>query len=99
MLAAEGFDEAHILQIAASLENASEHPLAGAILAAAKEKGIAPLAVAEFQSVTGKGVTGLLASTRIGIGNANNAQPMTIAVRGECSPASPRTCGSTWPVI
>jgi Cu+-exporting ATPase len=67
---AEGFDETQLLQSVASLEKASEHPLAAAILAGAKEKNIEPVAVADFQSVTGKGVTGTLQGKRIGIGNA-----------------------------
>jgi len=66
---AEGFNETQLLQMVASLEKASEHPLAAAILAAAKEKMIELLAVADFQSVTGKGVTGQLQSKRVGIGN------------------------------
>ena len=67
---AEGFDETQLLQSAASLEKASEHPLAAAIIAGAKEKGIELLAVTDFQSVTGKGVTGTSQGKRIGIGNA-----------------------------
>jgi len=70
VVAAEGFDEAQVLQMAAGLENASEHPLAGAILAAAKERPVELLGVAEFQSVTGKGVTGRLAARRVAVGNA-----------------------------
>ena len=70
VVAAHGFDETQLLQMAASLEKASEHPLAGAILAAAQEKQIELLAVADFQSVTGKGVTGRLAASTVGIGNA-----------------------------
>src|SRR6202040_1639511 len=49
---------------------ASEHPLAAAIIAGAKERNIALVPVTEFQSVTGKGVTGTLQSKRIGVGNA-----------------------------
>lgn len=49
-------DEADLLRLAASVENASEHPLASAILAGAKERGITPGALQNFQSVTGKGV-------------------------------------------
>jgi Cu+-exporting ATPase len=56
--------------LVASLEKASEHPLAAAILAAAKEKKIELLEVTDFQSITGKGVTGQLQSKRVGIGNA-----------------------------
>jgi Cu+-exporting ATPase len=70
VISAEGFNEAELLQLVASLEKASEHPLAAAILAAAKEKKIELLEVTDFQSITGKGVTGQLQSKRVGIGNA-----------------------------
>lgn len=70
VIPAEGFDETQLLQMVASLEKASEHPLAAAILAAAKEKNIALQAVTDFQSITGKGVTGQWQSKRIAIGNA-----------------------------
>jgi P-type Cu+ transporter len=66
---AKGFDETQLLQSVASLEKASEHPLAAAILAGAREKHIELVAVAEFQSITGKGVTGTLQGKRIGIGS------------------------------
>ena len=58
VIAAEGTDEAQLLQMMASLEKASEHPLAGAILAAAQEKKIELLPVTNFASLTGKGVSG-----------------------------------------
>ena len=67
---AEGFDEAQLLRVAASLENASEHPLAAAIVLAAKQKNHALTAVTSFASVTGKGVTGELQGRQVGIGNA-----------------------------
>jgi Cu+-exporting ATPase len=67
---AEGFDEAQLLQSVASLEKASEHPLAAAIVAGAREKNIELVPVADFQSITGKGVTGTLQSKRISVGNA-----------------------------
>jgi Cu+-exporting ATPase len=70
IIPAEGFQEAQLLQSVASLEKASEHPLAAAIIAGAKEKGIELVPVADFQSVTGKGVTGTLQGKRIGAGNA-----------------------------
>jgi Cu+-exporting ATPase len=70
VVAADGFDELQLLQSVASLEKASEHPLAGAIIAGAKEKDIELVAVTDFQSVTGKGVTGTSQGHRIGIGNA-----------------------------
>jgi len=58
-----------MLRAVASLERASEHPLAGAIVAGAEEKGIALVDVAEFASVTGKGVTGLVGGQRVVVGN------------------------------
>jgi Cu+-exporting ATPase len=64
-----GTDEAMLLGLVAGLEQASEHPLAAAILAGAKERALAPQAAAEFQSVTGKGVTGTIAGRRIAVGN------------------------------
>ena len=55
---APGFDETRLLQLAASLERASEHPLAAAIVAGAEARKIALLAAESFESVTGKGVKG-----------------------------------------
>ena len=69
MVVSPGKSEADLLQAAASLEKASEHPLAAAILAAAKGKGIELLAVEDFQSVTGKGIQGILLGKRAAIGN------------------------------
>jgi Cu+-exporting ATPase len=70
VVAAEGFDEAQLLQAIASLEKASEHPLAAAILAGAREKKIELLPVENFASLTGKGVTGILQGKKIAAGNA-----------------------------
>jgi Cu+-exporting ATPase len=70
VIPAEGFDEKQLLQSVASLEEASEHPLAAAILAGAKEKQVELVDVTDFQSITGKGVTGILHGKHIGIGNA-----------------------------
>jgi Cu+-exporting ATPase len=70
VIPAEGFQEAQLLQSVASLEKASEHPLAAAIIAGAKEKGIEFVTVTDFQSITGKGVTGTLQGKRIAVGNA-----------------------------
>jgi Cu+-exporting ATPase len=70
VIPADGFDATNLLQLVASLEKASEHPLAAAILAGAREKKVELVPVADFQSITGKGVTGTLQSKRIGVGNA-----------------------------
>ncbi len=69
IVAAAGHDEAQVLRVAATLERASEHPLAAAILAAAKERAIAPGDIADFQSRTGKGVTGTAAGQKAALGN------------------------------
>jgi Cu+-exporting ATPase len=67
---AEGVQDVELLQAAASLEKASEHPLAAAILAAAKGQNIELVAIEGFQSITGKGVTGTLGGRQVAIGNA-----------------------------
>ncbi|HTA18489.1 MAG TPA: heavy metal translocating P-type ATPase [Polyangia bacterium] len=68
---AAGLSEEGILPLAASLERSSEHPLAAAIVAAAKERGFAVGEAKEFASVTGKGVTGLIDGRSIALGNAS----------------------------
>jgi Cu+-exporting ATPase len=70
VIPAEGFNENHLLQSVASLEKASEHPLAAAIIAGAKEQNIELVPASDFQSITGKGVDGTLQGKRITIGNA-----------------------------
>jgi len=63
-------DETQLLQLLASVEKASEHPLAAAIIDGAMKKKIELVTVTEFQSVTGKGVTGTVRGSRIGVGSA-----------------------------
>ena len=63
-------DETALLGLAAAVETASEHPLAVAIVAAAKERGISLAAVQDFDSPTGKGVRGLVDNKSVLIGNA-----------------------------
>jgi Cu+-exporting ATPase len=65
-----GFDEATVLSFGASLERLSEHPVATAILASANERNIPLQTVTEFTSITGKGVTGMIAGRRVAVGNA-----------------------------
>jgi P-type Cu+ transporter len=68
-VAAPGRDEDAMLSLAASLERASEHPLAAAIVAGAVERGVALARVESFASSTGKGVTGEVAGRSIALGN------------------------------
>jgi Cu+-exporting ATPase len=66
----QGFDEAEVIRIAASVERASEHPLARAVVESAAVRGIAPSDVSEFDAPTGKGVTGTVAGRKVVLGNA-----------------------------
>jgi Cu+-exporting ATPase len=63
------FDPAELLSIAASLERASEHPLAEAIMAGALERGVSVLQAASFESKTGQGVVGRVGSHAVALGN------------------------------
>jgi len=65
---AGGHNEGEILKAAASLERGSEHPLASAILAGAKERGIELAATEQFESITGKGVRGLVGGRTVALG-------------------------------
>lgn len=62
-------DRQHVLEVASGLEHASEHPLALAILKAAKETGMSEVAIENFQAVEGKGVTGLYKGLEVSVGN------------------------------
>jgi Cu+-exporting ATPase len=62
--------ESELLRLAASLERASEHPLAAAIVRAAEERGLSLAPVENFDSVTGKGVTGIIEGRKVALGNA-----------------------------
>jgi len=62
-------EDSEVLRLAASLEQGSEHPLAGAIVAAALQKGLGLAAVEEFRSVTGKGVVGHVERRSVTLGN------------------------------
>jgi Cu+-exporting ATPase len=58
-----------LLRLAASLERGSEHPLAAAIVAGAAERGVAISEASGFQSITGKGVNGIVDGTSVALGN------------------------------
>jgi Cu+-exporting ATPase len=64
-----GFSESELLALTASLERASEHPLAAAIVAGAKERGIDLSEVKNFASTTGQGVSGDVGGRRVAVGN------------------------------
>jgi Cu+-exporting ATPase len=59
-----------VLRLAASLERASEHPLAAAIVNGARDRGVEPANAGNFQSITGKGVTGTVDGRQVAAGNS-----------------------------
>jgi Cu+-exporting ATPase len=67
---AAGIDEGELLRVSAGLEQASEHPLAAAILAGARDRGVTPAAVGDFESITGMGIAGHVDGRRVVLGNA-----------------------------
>ena len=69
VVALPGFEDSEILRLGASLERASEHPLADAIVKGAAARGLSLSEVKDFQSVSGKGITGLVAGRKVAIGN------------------------------
>ena len=69
-----------MLRLAASLERASEHPLAAAIVAAASERGVELVGVDGFQSLTGKGVVGNVSGKRVALGNQVLMKSLSITV-------------------
>jgi Cu+-exporting ATPase len=79
VIPAEEFDEATVLSLGASLERASEHPLAEAIVTSAKQRGLAMQDVVDFTSITGKGVTGRIGSRHVAVGNAKLLHDLGIA--------------------
>jgi len=81
-------DERALLRLAASLERGSEHPLAAAIVAGAEERGVALAPVADFTSITGKGVRGRVDATQVALGNlammdAEHVDAGALALRAE----------------
>jgi Cu+-exporting ATPase len=70
VVAAEGFDEATLLRLAASLERASEHPLAAALVAGAQARGQTLVEAESFESRTGMGVAGRVEGRSVALGNS-----------------------------
>ncbi len=71
IVALESFSEAEILKLASSVERGSEHPLAAAIIGEAGRRKIDVPAVAAFQSVSGKGLSGVVGGKRVLVGNVD----------------------------
>jgi Cu+-exporting ATPase len=77
--AAPGVDVGELLSVAASLELASEHPLAEAIVAGALERGASTSAVDSFESRTGRGVIGRVVGRTVALGNRKMLEEMGVS--------------------
>jgi Cu+-exporting ATPase len=80
IVATEGFDDSNLLRIAASLERASEHPLAAAVILAALELKLDLAAVEQFTSTTGVGIAGYIEGKNAAIGNATAMKSAGVAI-------------------
>src|SRR3984957_17791891 len=78
--AADGFNEADVLRLAASLERGSKHPLASAIVAGAEERKLTLTAAENFKSVTGQGVSGRIEGRAVALGNEPMMQSLGVAL-------------------
>jgi Cu+-exporting ATPase len=74
-----GFSESELLRLAAAVEQASEHPLADAIVAAARERKIVYPPVADFDSPAGKGAQGIVEGLQIRLGNEQFLEAMELS--------------------
>jgi Cu+-exporting ATPase len=79
---AKGFTETDVLRLAASVERASEHPLALAIVRAAQARNISTAPVVDFDSPTGRGAVGSVDGKRIALGNAKFLGALNVEVAG-----------------
>ena len=73
------YDEAALIRLAATLERASEHPLAAAIMAEAQARGVSLGEATEFRAETGKGIVGRVDGRRVAFGNAKLLESLSIA--------------------
>ncbi len=79
-IAAQGFDDAEVLRLAASLDQGSEHPLAAAIVAAARAQGLALAKPEQFDSESGIGVRGRVDGKALALGNTALMEQLGVAV-------------------
>ena len=93
---AAGLDENELLRLAANVEQASEHPLAAAIIGGAKARGLDVRAASEFAAITGKGVRGVVDGKTVALGNAALLTELGVAAGDLASRAeSMRGAGQT----
>lgn len=82
IIPADGTDEKTLLRFAASLERGSEHPLAAAIVKGAEKRNISIANVEKFESVTGKGVAGMIEGHKVALGNLKLFDDLKIETAG-----------------
>jgi Cu+-exporting ATPase len=75
-----GLEKRELLRVVGSMERASEHPLAAAILADVREKGIALSEVSEFESLSGKGARGVVDGKQVVVGNRQLMDDLDVLV-------------------
>jgi Cu+-exporting ATPase len=96
IIPAADVDEGELLRLAASIERGSEHPLAHAILNAAKERGLSLGEVSDFTSPAGKGATGAVDGKRMALGNAMLMRELEIPTEElDAAAESARQSGAT----
>jgi Cu+-exporting ATPase len=81
VMAATGFDETEMLRLAASVEAASEHPLAAAILAGARQRNLKLSGAENFESITGKGVRAKVEGRVVTVGREDGSMPDGLATK------------------
>jgi Cu+-exporting ATPase len=81
VVAVSGLDEAALLGLVASVERLSEHPLAAAVVASARDRGLRIQEATGFSSMTGKGVSGVVAGRRVAVGNTKLVDTLSAQAR------------------
>ena len=76
----DGIDQNELLTLAASLERGAEHPLAGAIIKGAEDRGLKLSNSEDFEAITGKGVTGKIGIKKVSLGNARMMDVLNIDI-------------------
>ena len=79
VIASAALEENDVLRLGASLERASEHPLAAAIVGGAQQRNVALANVSDFSSITGKGVTGVVEGRQVALGSLKLFEELGIA--------------------
>ncbi len=96
VIPAAGFADLDLLRLASAVEQSSEHPLAAAIVASARERGLTPAAPADFESLTGQGVSGTVAGRHVVLGNSRLMQSKGVDVGTQAAEADRlRASGAT----